>query len=370
MRATAVRLFRLGALPALLLGATASLPAQPARLTNARVEQRAVVGGLDRAVLAAAEKATGPIWIGYSVPVLDRRSHMCCYGSMRDLDRSPCAGRCRLEEERGESRFINADGGDCLAREGGTSFTVLLRAASARVERIRAFSQDCELDAGGLPVIWLTGVEPRESVAFLERYVTAQGLHHKKSKRDGEPALSVIASHADPAADDLLETLVGREHPEELRKHAAFWLGVSRGRRGYEVLRRLAAEEPSVELRRHVSFALSQSDVPEAVPTLVRMARDDRSAEVRGQALFWLAQKAGEKATAAIEGALQDDPDTEVKRKAVFALTQLPKDEGIPHLIRIAREHKNAEVRKQAIFWLGQSKDPRAFEFIRTVLEE
>lgn len=59
---------------------------------------------------------------------------------------------------------------------------------------------------------------------------------------------------------------------------------------------------------------------------------------------------------------------TDVKRKAVFALTQIPRDEGVPLLIEVARTNRNPEVRKQAIFWLGQSKDPRALDFIEKIL--
>jgi hypothetical protein len=362
------RRFRCGALGLAALAAAAISAAQPARLTNARVEERSAAGGLEKAVREAI-RAGNPVWVGYAVPAHDGRRHMCCYPSMRHLD-SPCAGQCRLEEDRGQSNFINRDGDDCVPRSGGSDVHVLLRGSSGAVERIRAFSQDCALDAGGLPLVWIGGVEPAQSVALLERYVTQPETQKKKWKRSGEPALSVIAAHADPSADAALERFTAPSHPSDLRKQAAFWLGNSRGQRGYEVLRRLVREEKDEDVRSHLTFALSQSGVPDAVPALMDMARHDPSGEVRGQALFWLAQKAGDKAAAAIDGALENDPDTEVKKKAVFALTQFPGDEGVTHLIRVAREHRNPEVRKQAIFWLGQSRDPRAFEFIRQVLEE
>ena len=49
-------------------------------------------------------------------------------------------------------------------------------------------------------------------------------------------------------------------------------------------------------------------------------------------------------------------------------LTQMPRNEGVPLLIEVARTNRNPEVRKQAIFWLGQSKDPRALDFIEKIL--
>jgi len=244
---------------------------------------------------------------------------------------------------------------------------VLLRLEGRAPGRLRTFSTDCTIDAGGLPVFWLTDVRPSESVALLEGFISDPAFD-RKHKENGGPALGAIALHDDPRADAVLERSVAPGNPERLRKQAAFWLGNARGRRGYEVLKSLAAKEESPEVRRHVTFALSQSDVPESIDTLITMARHDASSSVRGQALFWLAQKAGKKAGPAIEDAIRDDPETDVKRKAVFALTQMPKDEGIPLLIEVARTNRNPAVRKQAIFWLGQSKDPRALDFIEKIL--
>ena len=90
--------------------------------------------------------------------------------------------------------------------------------------------------------------------------------------------------------------------------------------------------------------------------------------QMRSDALFWLGQRAGDQAVAAITEAIDRDPETEVKQRAVFALSQLPKDEGMPKLIEVARNNRNAVVRKQAMFWLGQSNDPRALRFFEEIL--
>ena len=74
-------------------------------------------------------------------------------------------------------------------------------------------------------------------------------------------------------------------------------------------------------------------------------------------------------ASAAITAAIENDPDTAVKKKAVFALSQLPKDEGVLQLMHVADTNTNPVVRKEAIFWLGQSKDPRALEYLEAVLK-
>ena len=65
---------------------------------------------------------------------------------------------------------------------------------------------------------------------------------------------------------------------------------------------------------------------------------------------------------------IEDDPETDVKKKAVFALSQMHDEDAVPRLISLARTNKNPAVRKQAIFWLGQSKDPRALDFLEEIL--
>ncbi len=245
---------------------------------------------------------------------------------------------------------------------------VLFRVADRAVGKIRAFTDDCELDAGGLTVHWLTDVKPRESIEWLASFVDGTTDGSKAGRQKSESAIAAIALHADPAADDALKKFVETNRPEEVRKNTAFWLGNVRGQQGYEVLRRLVREDPSNQLREHCTFALHISKVPQAVNAIIEAAREDKSAHVRGQALFWLSQKAGEKAVNAISDAIENDPETDVKKKAVFALSQLPKDEGIPKLIRVARVNRNREVRKDAMFWLGQSNDPRVLAFFEEVL--
>jgi hypothetical protein len=286
---------------ALALAATAEVPPH---LANARVETRSAAGGLEPAFRAAVAAARAPAWIGYEVPTEGRRQ-MCCWDST-DSAGLGCPG-CRLE---GHGSF--RVGGDrdhasdrTLSLEGDDTILVLFRAEQGRLERLRAYSAGCALDAGGLPVVWLTDVRPAESVKLLRSLVASGASEEKGGRRVEEPALAALAFHADPSA---LEALIG-------------------------------------------------------------LARQDASGHVRGQALFWLAQRAGSKVAGVITRAIEDDPETDVKRKAVFALSQLPHDEGVPLLIDTARKNRNPAVRKQAMFWLGQSNDPRALAFFEEVLK-
>jgi hypothetical protein len=345
-----------------LLGLASALSAAPpVHVANAKVETRSAASGLAEVVKGELAAGSGPAWIGWTVPTLARES-TCCWSSDGAGGES-CRG-CPLE---GKGGFVTSND-DPVKLEGSDRLRVLLRAEGGRVGRIRTFSEDCPIDAGGLPLVWLEAVRPAESVALLVSFVGQPRDDAKGSKRLDDGALAAIAFHADDSADAALERLVGPGQPFELRKQAAFWMGQARGERGYLVLRRLVKDDADARVREHAIFALTQSHEPKAVDTIIDVARRDPDAHVRGQALFWLSQTAVRRAPEAIRAALDDDPEVEVKKKAVFALSQLPKDEGVPKLMEVARTNRNPEVRKQAMFWLGQTHDPRAVKFFEDIL--
>jgi hypothetical protein len=339
------------------------------RFTNARTETRPAAQGLEREVRALAARG-GVTWFGYRVPMVSGPRQMCCYDTISSSGDS-CCGVCRLESGSG----VSMNTGDSISRNGSrvalepsTEFLVLARLENGQVSRIRTFTPDCDVDAGGMAVVWLSDVKPDESVAWLSSLVLASPDTGESKDRVAKTAMSAVALHNAPAADRALESFVAPSRPEWLRGDTAFWLGSTRGDAGARLLARMIAEDPSEKVRDKVTFGLSVSKTPAALQTLLNTAKNDQSRKVRGQALFWLAQRAGREALAAISGAIDSDPDTDVKKKAVFALSQMPADEGVPRLIEIARNHRNPEVRKQAMFWLGQSHDPRAVKFFEDIL--
>jgi hypothetical protein len=355
---------------ALLVFAAAHFEAQ-GRFSNSRGETRASQG-LDSDVRAIS--ARGPAWLGYRVAMISGPRQMCRYDTVSDAGTS--GGSCRLENGGGVTMTTGdtTNRGSRITLEAPTEFLVLARIAGgagasggAPVDRIRTFTPDCDVDAGGMSVVWLTGVRADDSIRWLSSLVTAPDAPERR-ERVVKPAMHAVALHDAPQADRALESFVAPSQPEWLRGDTAFWLGTARGDFGARLLARMMSNDPSDKVREKVTFGLSQSKVPAALTTLLAAARDDRSARVRGQALFCLAQKAGQTATAAITSAIENDPDTEVKKKAVFALSQLPRDEGVPKLIELARNNRNPVVRKQAMFWLGQSNDARAVQFFEEVL--
>jgi len=350
--------------------------AQQPRIENGAVTAQPAGSPFAQSFRSLVSSQPDVAWIGYSVPVSESERVMCCFDSGTTFvngmvsNASGCCGACRLEPSSGTSmstRTGSTTPAGVVKLEGADRMVVLYRIAERKIDRVRVFSEDCRLDAGGRPVHWLENVDPADSIALLESLTTVDG---DLKGRIADGAITAIALHGDPAADASLERLVAPGQPEAVRKKVTFWLGNSRGRRGFDALRRVMRDDPSIEVRKAAIFGLSQSRVPETFDTLVNIARSDNEPRLRSEALFWLAQKAGQKVSATIAERIDQDPDTEVKKKAVFALSQLPKDEGVPLLIKVARTNTNLEVRKQAMFWLGQSKDPRAVDFFADVLRK
>jgi hypothetical protein len=276
------------ALAGVLAAAVVTTVAAQAPVVNALVRHRTASGSTARDVQTIAQEGIAA-WVGYRVPIVASRGTQ-----LRDTGN--CCGRCRLEPS--------------------TELIVLARVADRALVELRPEAVDCDIDASGMPLIWLDGVRPEDSIAWLASLMgsstavaaspsTPLGTTRQMTSRMDDRALTAIALHASAAAG----------------------------------------------------------------PALVTVARTGATAALRGRALFWLAQRAATEALPAINRALDDDPDTQVKKQAVFALSQLPKDQGIPRLIELARGHANSEVRRQAMLRLGQSKDQRAVDFFASILK-
>jgi HEAT repeat protein len=367
---------------AISLGAAAAIglpgaSAQP-RITNGRLTTQGTGAPLAQSFRTLVDGAADATWIAYSVPVVDGERVMCCFdsgttfvnGDVVTADGSGCCGVCRIEPPADGSAMARrtAGNGPTVRLSGSERMAVFFRVVNRAVERIRVYSEDCSLDAGGRPVHWLEGVSPAESVALLERYAAVPAAEARDRIANG--AITAIALHQDAAADAALARLVSPGQPDTIRRKVTFWLGNARGARGLSALERLLKDDASREVLKGAVFGVSQSRQARAFEVLVGVARTHERADIRGEAIFWLGQAAGAKAAAQISERIENDPATEVKKKAVFALSQLPKDEGVPLLIEVAKTNANPAVRKQAMFWLGQSRDPRAIDFFAQILSK
>ena len=324
--------------PALcLMAAALSLAAQPKLLVNAKVDSRSGAA-LDREFKALLAAQPQPCWIMYDVPAVRNSSLSCEY--VRDGYSSPCV----------------------IHLEPPGHAVILFRVEGNTVERIRSLSPDCEIDAGGLPVYWLTDVAPAQSVALLSSYVS-----QREPDRNG--AVTAIAAHADAAADAALDRLLAATQPEWLRRPAASLVASQRGRHGVEAVKNLISNDASDNVRQAAINGLARNKEPEAVDLLIATARSDRNPHIRAQAISALNRKQGQPVLDAIQYAISNDTDSTVRRRAVDALGSLPDGAGIPMLIQLVKTSKDADLRKQAMNKLEASHDARAQAFFEEVLK-
>lgn len=320
-----------------LLAAVLPLAAQPKLLINAKLDTRPGAN-LQREFPALLTTQPQPAWIMYSEPAVRSYSLGCDY----------------VRDGFATQGIIHLEPPDHLL--------VLFRVEGNAVTRIRALSPNCEIDAGDVPVHWLTDVAPAESIALLSAYAPQHEF-------DGSGAITALAMHADPAADTALERFVAADKPDWLRQRTASLLGSARGRRGLDLLKKLIASDPNQRVRERAISGLGSSREPDALDLLISIARTDKDPKLRSQAISSLNRKSGPKVVTALKDSIETDPDVNVRRRAVSALQNMPDGEGVPLLIQLVKNTKDAEVRKQAMNSLGQSHDTRAMAFFEDVLK-
>jgi hypothetical protein len=207
--------------------------------------------------------------------------------------------RCRLEQTNTPG-VVNTPGASGPVRlEPSGAVMVLFRVQSHEIQKIRTFSTDCQIDAGGLMLLWLDPVTPAQSVALLKA-LAADPLDKPRS----EPALGAIALHKDAAAAaalfDLATTGTAR-----MRERALFWIAQRAESKAAATISAAIERDPDVEVKKQAVFALSQLPRGEGVPLLIDLARKNANPVVRKQAYFWLGQSKDPRALAFFEEVLR-----------------------------------------------------------------
>jgi hypothetical protein len=238
-----------------------AVSAQPPT-TKAQLETRALAGDLESQL-----RGSGPSWFGYEIK------------SMRQSGDNYCNGRT--------SQPIHLEGTDRAA--------IYLRVVNNQVEKLQVYSLGCEVDAGGLPIVWLTGVPVQASLAYLQKQV---GGHLADS------AIFAISRHDDPRAIDLLIRDAKSEALPHTREQALFWLAQRAGSRASAAIVDAIVNDPDTQVKKRAVFALSQLPKDDGVPKLIEVAQTQRNPEVRKQAFFWLGQSHDPRALAFIETVL------------------------------------------------------------------
>ena len=263
--------------------------APPMPLENAQVvlrEAGANPAATFASVLAAQRE---PGWIGYSVPGGAGRT-MCCYEFWDGEPRG--GGGCRLERE---GSYGNGRRKAPVPLEDDGRVVVLMRASAGRIEKVRTFSTDCALDAGGRSVAWLSGLDEAQSVHILAP------LAGSDVRKVSDGAMHALSAHAGRESVDALISLAKKDASTRTRGQALFWLAQRAGEEARRAITQALEDDPETEVKKKAVFALSQLPKDEGVPLLIRTAKQNRNPEVRRQAMFWLGQSSDARAVAFFE---------------------------------------------------------------------
>lgn len=275
---------------AVAFGAAAA--AQQPRIENATIAVQTAASPLAKSFAALVGAQSDVAWIGYAVPVADRDRVMCCFGNnyiSGTVSGNACCGVCSLENSSGTTMSSRTEGvspSGAVKLEGPDQMIVLFRIVERRVDRVRVFSEDCRLDAGGRPVKWIENVRPAESVALLESLVGTVN----NSKSVSNNAIMAISLHADPSGLDTLFRIARTGSEARARGDALFWLAQRAGDKVAATIRERVDQDPDTDVKKKAVFALSQLPPDQGVPLLIQVARTNTNPDVKRQAMFWLGQ--------------------------------------------------------------------------------
>ena len=264
--------------------------AQGPKIINGRLDSQAA-GTLATTFQQLVAAQTEPAWIGYRVPTATGGNRQaCCYGdTWVNGDVVISNGRlatCGLEP--GDRAAPTAQGRPLpnqgpIRLEGPDSMVVLYRVESKAIERVRIFSPDCELDAGGRAVHWLDNASAADSVKLLTSLVTG-------TERVRSGAMAALAMHREDVAVPALLTLARQAPSARVRGDALFWLAQTAGRKVAAEITAAIENDPDTDVKKRAVFALSQLPRDEGVPLLINVAKTNQNPAVRKQAMFWLGQ--------------------------------------------------------------------------------
>jgi len=233
------------------------------RLSNGRIESHTTTN-IARDLPALASTFNEPMWIGYAQPMIDGNHNMCDYWS--------------------DGRMITQST-DPIRLEPADFFFVLFRIEEKQITRIRTFSDNCPLDAGGKAVHWFTSVSPSDSVSYMKTFMSPD-----TTRKLNDSAVTVIAlTKGDQALNELL-TLAKDGPSAQVKGNALFWLAQRAGQKAIGTITAAIENDPDTKVKEKAVFALSQLPKDEGVPLLIQQARTNKNPVVRKQAMFWLGQ--------------------------------------------------------------------------------
>jgi hypothetical protein len=255
----------------LLLAFVPSLLASEPRVENGAVTVVAASGPLKAQIESLPSS-----WAGYQLPAQPDRRFFC---SIRD--------GISIEDDRDAAGPV----------------AVFFRVEDHHVALLRIDSWQCPLDAGGLPVRWIEGVDAAASLGYLRGLV--DGLDSRQpDSHVARHALTALAFQ-DNAIDALID--IAHHHADShIRSSALFWLGQRAGQKAAAALLSAVDDDPNEDVRSRAVFGISNLPNDQSIPLLADLMKTNKSRQVRKKAAFWLSQKKDPRALAAIETLLRE----------------------------------------------------------------
>ena len=138
----------------------------------------------------------------------------------------------RLPAAAGSRRTCSS--GSRILLESPAEFVVLARLEAGQIVQLRTITPECDVDAGGMPLAWLSDVSASESAAWLAKLATTTPESRDGMDRLVRPALRALGMHSGEGAAKLVE-IARTARSNEIRKQAMARLGESRDPRAMKL---------------------------------------------------------------------------------------------------------------------------------------
>jgi len=258
------------------------------------------------------------------------------------------------------------EGSACLRRK---AVFLVSQKRSDETSRILldAVRRDPDKEVREQAVFWLSQVPGDETVAALDSILQDP----KTDPEIQEKAIFALSQHQSPRAAQILRAYAERrDRPSELREKAIFWLGQRRSDENAQFLKDLYRKLDDDDLKEKVIFSISQMGTADNYRWLMDIALDQKeNIELRKKALFWAGQGRNVDINDLVK--LYDTMnDREMKEQLIFVYSQRREDAALDKLFAIGKSDPDRELRKKAIFWVGQSRSPRAAQYLQDLINQ
>lgn len=232
---------------------------------------------------------------------------------------------------------------------------------------LRIVREDPDREVREQAVFWLSQVPGDETAAALDSV-----LRDAKTDPDiqDKAIFALSQHHSSRAAATLRDFAARRDVSSDLREKAIFWIGQSRSPENAQFLKDLFAKVENEDLKDKIIFSLSQMGGSDNYRWLMDIALNPKEdIEIRKKALFWAGQ--GHSVDVADLVRLYDSMnDREMKDQLIFVYSQRREEAALDKLFQIGKNDPDRELRKKAIFWIGQSRSPRAAQYLQELINQ